>query len=395
MIRFFLLLLVFASGGLGFAHLLKEEGPGYVLIYFNHYSIETSFWLFTVLMLVLSGGLMLAIWLFFNGAGLLVRLGLWPRRFSLGQAHKQQFNGLLAYADADYSAAGKVLNRAGKRGNLAFVDYLFAARSALQLNQFDEAQAAFEKARECGDKDDLSVALFGVDMALALNDDARAQQRLEDARGRFSNDPRFLIKAAMVYHAVHEWTLLQGLLKPLRKKKLLVKAQFEMYTRDCFAGLITQAAAINDLSAVNKAFKQADTFQLDEHVYMAYFRALQSMGENAEARNRVEHQLRQQWSAPLLAFYLQLAPGDVGDQAVFVRRLAEAQPGSALILHAQGIVATRQANWLEAKKFFEDSLAIQETAKAWFLLADVYAQLHQPSQQAESVKKGLALMAPA
>ena len=46
MLRLFGLVLVLGVGSVLFSQLLKAYGPGYVLFYYNHYSIETSVWVF-------------------------------------------------------------------------------------------------------------------------------------------------------------------------------------------------------------------------------------------------------------------------------------------------------------------------------------------------------------
>ena len=388
----FLLFLACGYGGLKLAELLKDGGPGYVLIYFNHYSVETSFWIFIVGMVgfaIITLGL---VWLVFNGGKLLIKLGLLPRRFSTGQSRRLQQAGLLAFADQNYVKAGKELRRAGKNADMPFVDFLYSARSALVLNQIDDAEAAFKKARDCADKDDLAIALFAIDMAQALNDDAKAQQRLEEARSRYETDPRFVIKAAAVYHSVGQWESLQPLLKPLTKKQLVNKALLQTYATDGYAGLLAQTARHKDLSALNKWFKQAQSYQLDERVYMAYFEGLITLGEAAEARGRIERQLKQHWNETLLRLYLTLPAAHASEQQQFVDGLSTAQAGNPTLLYAQGLVASRNADWLVAKKHLEQSLAIHATAEAWFTLAQVYAGLHQPSEQTNALNQGLLLL---
>ena len=65
MLRLFWLVLILGGISVLFAQVLKAYGPGYVLFYYNHYSIETSVWVFLLLwvwlVLVLGLGLVLGL----------------------------------------------------------------------------------------------------------------------------------------------------------------------------------------------------------------------------------------------------------------------------------------------------------------------------------------------
>ncbi len=221
MIRVFLLLLVSVAGFWYLADTLKQLGPGYVLVYYNQYSVETSFWVALLVNILFVIGLYGLFRLSIVVIRHLVKLGLLPQNFRSNKAKKLQYQGTLAFLGQHWLQASEQLSKSAKNSQTPFLNFVMAARASLAAGDLTKTQAHIDSAIKQDDIDELSVSLLQLDLYIQQKDGAAANRVLQKLLKNSPKQSAVLHKAIEVYQKEKNWLHLQQLLPRIKKAKIL------------------------------------------------------------------------------------------------------------------------------------------------------------------------------
>lgn len=124
---------------------LMRRDPGYILLAYQGYTVETSLWVELVLLCVLLALLLLSL-------GMARRLLAGPgalRRWTLHRrARNKTRRGLISYFRGDWEKARTLLLESAERAEFPWLNYLLAARASHRLGQSGQVEACLERARQ-------------------------------------------------------------------------------------------------------------------------------------------------------------------------------------------------------------------------------------------------------
>lgn len=394
MIRVFLLfplLLVLGGVTVYLTDMLKQEGPGYVLIYYNNYSIETTLW-FAVVAVALS---LIFLCILFKLIKFLVRscwrFGLLPRRYSMGQSKKLHSSGLLAYIDDQWGVASKNLFKAGKRSETPFIDYVASVHASLRNKDIVQAKKSFEKANQCTDTDPVSLACAAVDIAYATKDDGNAEQRLHQSLLNYPKEPRLLLKAADIYSKTQRWQALSSIMPQLRKQKLLPEDQLDQYSLQVAIDDIDEAIKYKEDSKLQKVWKQHSELHDNRAFSLAYLRGLAALNLRKQAEKQAVQQLKKHWDEGILTFYASLDVENKQKQYQFLQSFLEIHGDNPALQLALGKVAANLHQWLDAEKHLQKSISVAPSVKAYHLLAKIYSENQRNEKSIKAMESAISL----
>ena len=152
-----IVLLLAVVGFLGWA---IYQDAGYVLISYDRFRYESSFWIFL--------GLVACLWLLsmlvhrllglLHASGALVNP--WSRRHRARRVAKASRSGLRELAEGQWSQALGHLRTAAEHDRQPLVHYLGAARAASELGEYEQSDELLRKAREREPEGGLAVGLM-------------------------------------------------------------------------------------------------------------------------------------------------------------------------------------------------------------------------------------------
>jgi HemY protein len=297
MVRVFLLLLASAAGFWFLADNLKQKGPGFVWIYFDHYSLETSFWFFCLLLIIFVLLLYIAVRLISILSFLAFRAGLLPKKWGENRYQQQRNRGEIAYAERNWTEAVDAFAKAAAKKNY-FADALLGARAAIELG--DKAQAAhfYELAKASIDVSELSLGLLRLDMAISEKDDGLCKEVISRLQRDFPRNPLLAAKAFVYFCNSYRWQKAANFMALAKKSSLLTAAEFQHYEQDLHLALLKEARYNHDLSLAEKHFKQAKKMaasasQFSIDVYANYLAALLE-SDDAKADKLFKQLLKEQ-----------------------------------------------------------------------------------------------------
>ncbi len=372
MLRALLLVIVFATGSVFFAQWLKDKGAGYVMIYFDHYSVETSLG-FLVLLII---ALLFVVYVIVKLVSFVIRAilgsGVFAKRLHRKKLLGKQAEGMLAYHSEHWQQAAKQLYQTASVTDRPFISYLFSAKAYLKFKDAEGAKQALKKAMQCQHIDRVSLLLTQVDLAILMQDATKAEKTLKQALTVYPKDPKVLLKAASFYQEVHLDDDLDHLIAPIEKQQLLPASSIEKLKLEQIKHEFEQAIKDNDAKKIEKIYRRSKPFQQVTACYMAYFNALKSQHDMPSLLSKVEKQLKHEASGELLAFYTRIGH-DKPRQYALLKHLQEVQGQTADTSLALGCVARALNDKDKAIEHLKAAIAMNPSSPAVKEMSEVYS----------------------
>lgn len=230
--------------------LAQHNDPGYVLIGFGHWSLETSLTVFTV-------GLVLgffALYSFFRLLGVLMRLpGKMSKRrrnIKFNRSQDALINGLFDIADGNWESAEKILIKHAASSGTPLLHYLIAARAAQSRGALDKRDEYLKNAIEQSSSDNLTVGLTQAELYLSEQQFEQALETLVKLQSINPNHPRVLTMMYQAYQKIGDWEGLSRLLPSLQQNKVLLETEVKPLQTKAYSSLLKKAAEQQDVQAI-------------------------------------------------------------------------------------------------------------------------------------------------
>jgi len=368
--------------------LVALPDPGYVLLGYGKYSVETSL----LVLLVVLGLLYL---------GLRLLAGLWhvpakiQRWESLRYDRRLQhlFNGaVIDLAEGRVERAERRLARVLKSRRAPLQAYLSAARVAGQSGADERCDVYLELARQRIPDAEVTIALTRAEILLSASQLEQAQTvltRLHDTAPRNTQVLRLLMQ---LYVQQQDWQQLRDLLPELRRSQVLNDRQWQQLAVKVYRDQVLALSSTNGLNALKEGWKQLPPpVQQDEGLLAVYIEQLVRLGEHEQAEQLLGSHIRESWNQRLVYLYGDLQSVDAPAQQALAERWLEQHRQDPVLLLSLAKISLRNQLWGKARSYLEASIDLQPGAEAYRLLGNLLEQLGEPDKAAECYRKGVAL----
>ena len=397
MIRGFIYSLV--ALGLGaWLFTLAGDDPGYVLISFGTWSIESTFValiLFLLVLLVLIYGV-------YKLIGLLNPLGLLRGNSWLGasrrksQATAASEEGLRLLLLGHWQDAYKLLvENAGKVENPVF-NYLAASLAAWQRGDDASWNYCLEQASRKARKPNPGIKTL---KALLEYRSGKIEQSLAilialDKEAPGSPYVLNLIKSS--YLSLQDWEKLGDLLPVLEKHKVVNPDELlQLSAKISVQGLAQVSAQTGGISALNRLWDAIDKkVRCTEEITLIYMAKLMEFSQHEEAVSVATSFLKKQWSDEVVLKSGFIDTHEPGRLLVQLENMLKARPNNCTLMLSLGRVSLRNKLWGKAREYFESCLKFSQStslsAEANAELARLLDHLGEHAQSASLYGKTMA-----
>ncbi|HED19395.1 MAG TPA: hypothetical protein ENI74_07840, partial [Gammaproteobacteria bacterium] len=251
--------------------LVALPDPGYVLLGYGKYSVETSL----LVLLVVLGLLYL---------GLRLLAGLWhmPARVQRweSQRNDQRLQRLFNAAVIDFTEgrterAERRLARVVKSRQAPLQAYLSAARVAAQSGADERRDAYLELARQRLPDAEITIALTQVEILLSASQLEQAQTILTSLRNTAPRNSRVLRLLMQLYVQQQDWQQLRDLLPELHHSQVLDDRQWQRLAVKVYRDQVLALSSDGGLKALKEGWKQLPPpVQQDEGLLAVYIEQL-------------------------------------------------------------------------------------------------------------------------
>jgi HemY protein len=390
-LKLLLVLLFLALVGLG-AVLLVRDDPGFVLLRYRDYTVETTlaFALVALIVIVVA---------FYYCVRLL--RGVWRlprsmRRLSQGRrfskARNQLNQGLIDLAEGRFEQAENHLVRLVDSSDSPLVHYLAAARAAQLQGKHDARDSYLKAAHEARPDAELAIGVTQVELQLAHHQTEQALATLMHLHGIAPRHNYVTILLARAYYELQDWQALVEILPDMRRKKLVKEAKLVEMEVAGYCGIL-ELAASSQSSFDNAWSKIPKALQADARMIHLYLDLMAEQGwQSSKAEQLVLKSLDKQWDDGLIEVYGRFHAKDANAQLARVEKWLDEFGHNENLLLALGRIAMRARLWGKAQGYLEASIGAKATPAACLALAELFEQqLQQRDKAAEYYQRGLKL----
>lgn len=367
--------------------------PGYVLIAFGAYTLETTVWIGVALLLVILVAMYAVILVLHRSVRQGSMIGRWRANWNERRGRQLTQRGLLAYVEGHYERARVMLERGAARAETPIVNLLLAARAASAQGEDKLCELYLLRAQRSGE-DDLAVALTRAELQLRGGRPQDALATLTPLQQGHGKHPQVLKLLQESYAALRDWTNVLQLLPQLRRQKVLTREQVAALELRTTIEAFDDMRAQRQLENLRLRWQQLPrALERNDAIVANYARGLAEMGAAAEAEQVLRQQLKREWSERLVALYGEVEGSDPARQLAQAEQWLQAHAGSAALLRCLGRLALRNELWGKARDYFEASLKIAEDPQAYAELGHLLARLGQHERSSQYYARGLASVA--
>lgn len=370
--RLYVYALLALAAGSALALTLQQD-PGYLLLSFRGWQLETTLASLVLATLLLFIAGVAAVWLLrlLNPLKLL-RGSTWQQLFRRRSPEQASADGLQLLLLGRWQEAYKLLvENAGHVQNPVF-NYVAAAIAAQELGDALGCSFCLDRAeKQAGE------SVQGLRSLRALLE--RRAGRAESALSQFLAIRRLQPTAPLVLRQLEElelelsdWEGLAALLPELERHKVLAPDAMQALRSKVHEQRL-EAAARESLGALRLAWQEVPRpLRHEEALVLVYLEALLAHNEDVEAHGLLTQQLRHAWSDNLVGALGFMRGGSARQLLLLLENLLKQRPNNAVLMLTLGRLSLREQLWGKAREYFEHALRATRTPA---LRAEIAAEL--------------------
>jgi HemY protein len=374
--------------------LSANDDPGYVLLGFGGWSLETSMVVFAVSSVIAF----FILYVFFRLLGWLIRL---PGKMK--ESHKAvKFNrsqealiaGLVDSAAGNWESAEKILIKHASNSGAPLLHYLTAARAAQSRGAIDKRDEYLQKATDQSSGSDIAIGLTQAELHLSAQQFDQAIETLTKLNSIDPTHGSVLRLLHQAYQHIEDWEGLLKLLPALHKNKILMEAEIKLLETETFSRLLKQAAETKDEARVQTVWESIPAhIQNLRDIFSIYFAAMINAGAGAKIEELLVKKITEQWHDTLIEIFASIENSSAENQLVTAERWLLSYPDSAVLLRTLGKICIRCKDTDKAMKYLSRSLDAEPTVAAYHMLGDLFFDLNDKDKASKCYKYGLELAA--
>ncbi len=384
--KFLLFALLVLAGVVGLA-LLAQEDPGYVLLSWGNWTVESSLSLLVVVVVLAFVALYASVRLLVGSWHMPRRMARWRRQQRAQKARRSTQRGLLALAEGSWKRGERFLIRDVGDSEIPLINYLGAARAAQKQGADDRRDKYLSQAHQSMPEAELAVGLTQAEVQLSHGQTEHALATLMHLRSIAPKHGYVLNLLRRLYEQLGSWKELLELLPELRRQKVLEPEKADTLERKVHAALLRQP----DLSAssLREVWERMPRAQREGEPLRLYVQGLIRLGEHQDAEKLLRDRIRQTWDPELVRLYGMVQSSDPGRQLSSAESWLADHDRQPDLLLSLGRIAVRADLWGKAHACLEASLGAEPRAETYCELGHLLTRLGEDEQASECFRKGL------
>lgn len=386
---FFYFLILFAAIWLG---IKINKDPGYVLISYQQWSLETTLWFAILALLVffLVFYLLIRIW---RGSGVISnRFQSWLEQRRNRKAIKLTNQGLCQLAEGDWDVAEKNLIKGADHSDTPLINYLAAASAAQHQGHFEGRDSYLRQAHASAPQAEVAIGLTQAQLQFNAKQWELALATLRHLNHVAPHHKYILELLKRVYLELQDWQSLQALLPELRKHKVLKSSDLDKLEHQVYLSLLNFAVITKNPEIVNKMwYSIPDEWNKDPAILGIYSDFLLKNNQDEKAEVLLRDALKRNWHPLLLRRYGLAKAENPSKQLATAESWLKNHGNDAELLLCLGRIAMRNQLWGKARSYLQTSIHIAPLAETYRELGQLLEQLNETNEALDAYRKGLSI----
>jgi len=375
--------------------LVAREDPGYIVINYQDWTVETSLVLAVVAVVVSFVLIYLLVRFLINIVQTPARLTDWGQRRQGRKSHESLQQGLVALINGRWKEAERDLIKYNAVSETPLVNYLFAARAAEKQGARKRRDKYLDLARQTMPRAETAIGLTQVELLVQQGQVDQALTTLNQLRLRKDPGQETVIRRLLsLYREVQDWRRLLDLLPVARKHKIVTLEQTRELQTLAYTELFNKAGFGHDLKMLHELWgRMPKELRRQASIVNAYAHQLIKCQAAAEAERILSYFLSRTWNDEL-AYLYGIVDADTLVQLSRAESWLKDHRDSSALLLTMGRLCKRNELWGKARQFFEASLGVDENPEALQELAGVLEQMGEQETALEFYRKGMLMKMP-
>lgn len=380
---------------------LANQGSGYVLISYQGTTLETSFWFAAFSLLLLLSVFYVTIRISHILLTAPDNLRFWQKERVRRKALFSAMEGLVEYAQGNWSGSEKLLKGSLKNSKHRIIHYLAMARAAEEQGKKEECDDLLATALSECPKHELAIFLAQGEIQMNRKQYPQALETLIKAREIAPNHKYLLKLQSAAYLKLKDWVHLKNLLPELRKKKAMSTKELKTLERKITASFLTdKIQSLSNTTDKEEAYAELQRFwkdlpynmQADPRMVIHYVNFLRQIDQEAQAERVIRHFLKEQWVDRLVYLYGVIKGDDLARQLLEAERWLQDRPHSAVLMLTLGRLCLANQLWGKAREYFEISLRIDQNAEIYGEMCRLLGHLGEYEKSNEYFTQSVSMM---
>ena len=367
--------------------------PGFVLLQYGQWSLETSLVVFTAIyiLLVVAGYLALRSLVLLKQTP--KRINAWKTTQRQKRANRALTRGLITLEEGRWTEAERILVRHATHSETPLLHYLAAARAAQKQQAPERRDNYLRLAHETTEGADIAVGVVQAELQLSAGQKEQALATLQHLREVAPKHPYVLQLLQSLYQDMDQWQEMQSVLPDLRKRHVLERNEVAALDQEAAVGQLQMALAKQDWQKMAEVWeKSSSKARQTEAMLVPYVNGLIQQDQEEQAIAQIEQFMRNSWSDKLVYLYGVLTQGDLLARLAMAEKWLKANPDNACLLLTVGRLAKANQLWTKAEEYLQQSIRLDAKGETYQVLAEVQLALDKNEAAADTYKQGLTLM---
>ncbi len=384
------LTIIVIAGGIALAMVVRED-PGYVLIGYDTYTVETTLAISVAVALAAVFVLYFAIRMLSYVLFAPKKIGKWQNQRRDRAANIALTNGLLAQAEGKWKQSEKTLLSYARKTKSA-ANYLAAAKSAQaqgatqRMNHYLDLAQANEPDASC------AIRLTQAELLIDGGQYDRAEAALTRILKEEPRNNRALLLLNKVYQETGKWEKLSEILYALKRNKVLSIEAYNALEKKVYFNVLQGLAKGGSLIALRNTWSIVPKYlQRDSDIIAVYTEKLINSDQHEEAEPILCDAIKKRWDDRLVYLYGLIYTDDPYNQLSTAEKWIQVKPTNPALLLTLGRLSSRSQLWGKSRSYLEASIENGGGAESYHALAQVLEHIDEPELAASLYRKGLEM----
>lgn len=370
--------------------IIMYRNPGYVLVSYQNWSVETSLW-FAVAALAVLFLLFYMLLRFSSGIGsAAIRIKQWISNRRKRKARTQTTLGLYDFVEGNWKLAEKKLVHAAKHSDMPLINYLAAAFMAQRQCALTRRDNYLLLAQKTDTEHPIVVGLTQAQLQIFNRqwEEALATlQRLHQLRPKNA----FILQLLEQAHLeLKDWTGLKTLLPVLHKRRAFSIEEINQLELRVYSELLLLSKT-NDTVEI-KWNELPRYLQKKPALVAIYADYLLANNKNEEAEDVLKMALHKNLDEQLLELYAVLLSNNPIKKIARAEKWLKENPENAALLLCLGRICKQQKLWGKARQYLEKSLRLGATPAVYSELGQIMETQNDLRGALDLYNKGLQII---
>lgn len=369
---------------------LADFEPGFVLLQYGRWTLETSLMVLAVVLLVV----VVAFYLLLRSISVLrgtpQKLADWQANHRHKKANQALTRGLITLEEGRWREAERILIRHAGNSETPLLHYLAAARAAQKQNAPQRRDNYLKLAHETTEGADIAVGVVQAELQLSAGQKEQALATLQHLREMAPKHPYVLQQLQQLYQDTDQWHAVQAVLPDLRRRHVLDADSVKALSAEASVAQLNAALLREDWQKMEQIWQQSSArVRQSEPMLVPYVKGLVEQGEYTQAIELIEQFLRKDWSDTLVYQYGLIAHGGLLKRLATAEKWLKQREDNPWLLLTLGRLAQASRLWAKAEAYLRASLEHGPRGETFQVLSDVLSAQSKTQAASQTCRQGL------